>query len=290
MQELRILTAIIDTGSFQNAAKAMYISQPAVSQSIANLEKRLGEKVLIRHSPIRPTPIGKELLKTARQILDKEQSFSKNLHKMKDGYLQKISVAVDYLVSSEVIHSVMVSTIKKFPKVTFVITKLPGREVIEAVRGDEKEMGFGSFQRNMNELKKIQIFREKILLVTGKRNPHLKHLVNDYQEFLSKTVLLTSYLDPPELRPSKVKIRDYFEDIWQINDIGLQIKLLSLGQGVTYVPERILRNHPTAKNFKVLNSVPFYAIEKPYGIFYKESSTLSETTKTFIQEAKRHAS
>ena len=41
LDQLRILKAIVQEGSFKKAAQSLYITQPAVSLQIQNLEKQL---------------------------------------------------------------------------------------------------------------------------------------------------------------------------------------------------------------------------------------------------------
>ena len=42
LDQLRILRAIASEGSFKKAADSLYVTQPAVSLQIQNLEKQLG--------------------------------------------------------------------------------------------------------------------------------------------------------------------------------------------------------------------------------------------------------
>ena len=41
MQELRVFAAVIENNGFQRAAEKLYISQSAVSQAVASLERKL---------------------------------------------------------------------------------------------------------------------------------------------------------------------------------------------------------------------------------------------------------
>ena len=45
LDQLRILRAIVSEGSFKKAADSLYVTQPAVSLQIQNLEKQLEEKL-----------------------------------------------------------------------------------------------------------------------------------------------------------------------------------------------------------------------------------------------------
>ncbi|MEV8308660.1 LysR family transcriptional regulator [Streptomyces flavidovirens] len=70
LKHLRCLVAIIDTGSFTDAAHELGISQAAVSRTIAGLENLLGVRLLHRTSrSVAPTATGVQALARARMLL-----------------------------------------------------------------------------------------------------------------------------------------------------------------------------------------------------------------------------
>ena len=70
MKHLRCLVAIIDTGSFTDAALELGVSQAAVSRTLAGLEDVLGVRLLHRTSrSIAPTTAGIQVLARARVLL-----------------------------------------------------------------------------------------------------------------------------------------------------------------------------------------------------------------------------
>lgn len=71
LSDLRLLRAIVDSGSMMKAAARLNITQPAVSKAIAALEKTLGVAVLDRTPRgITPTIYGDVLLKGAAAVFD----------------------------------------------------------------------------------------------------------------------------------------------------------------------------------------------------------------------------
>ena len=67
---LRIFMAVAEKGSFTLAAKALGVSQPAVSQNIAELEKRLGAELFLRRKgSVTLTPKGAAFKEYAGRIL-----------------------------------------------------------------------------------------------------------------------------------------------------------------------------------------------------------------------------
>lgn len=70
LRQLRCLVAIVDTGTFTDAAIELGVSQAAVSRTLAALESALGVRVLRRTSrEVVPTAVGAQLLPRARRLL-----------------------------------------------------------------------------------------------------------------------------------------------------------------------------------------------------------------------------
>jgi len=71
LRDLEIFTAVTRTGSFRGAAARLYTSQPAVTRSIARLERGLGVTLFERSSRgVQPTPAGEALTAKARRVIN----------------------------------------------------------------------------------------------------------------------------------------------------------------------------------------------------------------------------
>ena len=70
LYKLHIFAIVAQTGSFNQAAKRLYLTQSAISQHIQSLENHFGAPLFVRKSTgVHLTPAGKMLLDYARQIL-----------------------------------------------------------------------------------------------------------------------------------------------------------------------------------------------------------------------------
>lgn len=68
---MRALVRVIETGSFSAAARQLRTGQPAVSRSVAQLEKRLGVPLLLRSSrKLVPTESGRNFYEHAKRALE----------------------------------------------------------------------------------------------------------------------------------------------------------------------------------------------------------------------------
>jgi LysR family transcriptional regulator, chromosome initiation inhibitor len=66
--QLAAFAAVLEEGSFDLAARRLAVTPSAISQRIKALEDRLGQVLVIRHLPCRPTPAGEALLRRVRPM------------------------------------------------------------------------------------------------------------------------------------------------------------------------------------------------------------------------------
>ncbi|MDS0137904.1 LysR family transcriptional regulator [Amycolatopsis sp. CM201R] len=70
IRELRAFVAVVEAGAMSKAARQLHVSQPALSQTITALERRLGVRLLVRTSTgVQVTDAGTTLLGEARAVL-----------------------------------------------------------------------------------------------------------------------------------------------------------------------------------------------------------------------------
>lgn len=70
IRHVRAFLAVVDCGGFTAAAELLLITQPALSRTVADLERRLGERLLDREQrPVQPTPAGRALVPQARRLI-----------------------------------------------------------------------------------------------------------------------------------------------------------------------------------------------------------------------------
>ncbi|MBO0677484.1 LysR family transcriptional regulator [Mycolicibacterium sp. S2-37] len=81
LRELRYFVAAAEAGSFTEAAAQLYVSQAAVSRTIAGLEKVVGDR-LLRRVPrgCELTPTGYQVLPQARRVLSEAENFAEFLN------------------------------------------------------------------------------------------------------------------------------------------------------------------------------------------------------------------
>ena len=74
IQQLHYIIKIVETGSMNEAAKQLFITQPSLSNAVRDLENEMGIEIFIRNPKgITLTKDGMEFLSYARQVVEQTQ-------------------------------------------------------------------------------------------------------------------------------------------------------------------------------------------------------------------------
>lgn len=92
---LEALAAVIQEGGFERAAGILHITQSAVSQRLKLLEDQVGQLLLIRSSPPRPTEMGRQFLRHFRQVAQLEGDLHIRLNPADDSGCSVFAIGVD---------------------------------------------------------------------------------------------------------------------------------------------------------------------------------------------------
>lgn len=104
--------------SFSNAAKKLYISQPALSNSIKRVEDKVGAPIFDRStSPIQLTDVGQKYLDAVEQILAIQENFAHYLSDSQDLQTGRLTIGSGAMVSSYILPTLISQFKERFPLV-----------------------------------------------------------------------------------------------------------------------------------------------------------------------------
>lgn len=96
LDQLRVLLAVADTGSFSGAGRRLRRAQSAVSHAIATLEGQLQVTLFDRSARLpRLTTAGRELLSRARTVVEDAERMKDRAQELAGGAQSEVSMAVD---------------------------------------------------------------------------------------------------------------------------------------------------------------------------------------------------
>lgn len=156
--QLKYVIAIASSKSFREAASRLFVSQPALSSTIRELEEELNIQLFERtNKGIRLTDPGKEFLAYAKEAVSQYEL-------IEDRYLDRdldkkhFSVSMQHYVFA--VHA-FINVVKEYDngKYTFAVHETRTDEVLSNVRSLDSEVGVVAFSRT-NERVMRKLFRE----------------------------------------------------------------------------------------------------------------------------------
>ena len=101
---LRAFVLSVDEGTFEAASALLRIAGSAFSQRIKALEREVGQVLVTRTVPVRATPAGEELLRTARQMIMLEDEARRSLGFRQPEDAQAV-ITLSVAVNADSLHS-----------------------------------------------------------------------------------------------------------------------------------------------------------------------------------------
>jgi DNA-binding transcriptional LysR family regulator len=134
LRELRYFVVLADELHFGRAAERLHISQSPLSQAIAQLERKLGTKLLDRSSRhVELTDAGSVLLHHARRLLLEAGDAVDATRRAGSGETGSLKLAVGPVSREAVLPGLRHALDERLPALTIEVVDLGGDDVVEAV-------------------------------------------------------------------------------------------------------------------------------------------------------------
>ncbi len=284
--EVRVFDAIVEASGFSRAAERLNLSQSAVSQTVANLEHKLGTQLLLRGRTPELTEAGRRLYTYTRLMLNEEQHTLEDIELIRTGALSTLNLATNSMVNRYFARTLMLEFCAQNPLTRLKLDVVPSKEIIYGVDDGRWELGFGPFQSDMPKHFTTRIyFDEQRVLCVHRNHPAFDKLMQDPSAELANTTLLTSYLDEATKRPEANRLSSQFAAVWEVSNLDLRLALAEEGKGVTYLSDRLLEDTP---GMSAIPSLDAANIPRHVGVYYKKHEPLSTGAKHFLALCDRH--
>ncbi|MGH8352392.1 MAG: LysR family transcriptional regulator [Pseudomonas sp.] len=240
IKHLRLVTAIAETANLTRAARALCLSQPALSKQLAELEERLGFALFYRTKRAMILTEPGALLDTqARQILGRVAELEGQLHQYANGDSGKLRISIDRVHQADWLPAVMKQFRMRYPRVELVLKQVPDllhslqqREIDVAVIGEAIEAaGVDYVALNEDEMVAVLPLDHPLCRQTHVSAPDLGGVDLLYYFELERSYLYRRYL-----YPNQISLGSFHH----IQNIDAIIELVTAGEGVSILPRRLL--------------------------------------------------
>jgi DNA-binding transcriptional LysR family regulator len=177
LRDLHVLHAVVQHGSMAKAAVQLGVSQPAVSEVIADLEHALGVRLLDRSSRgIEPTMYGNALLKRSMTVFDELKQSIRDIEFLADPTTGEVKIACPLAIAFTIIPHVIERFVKQYPRVVMHFDEVASASATRDFRELRERkydliLGRGSSleaeQRSADELNIECLFDDQLVIAAG---------------------------------------------------------------------------------------------------------------------------
>lgn len=169
LKHLRAFVAVCDTLHFTKAARAMYLSQPALSALIRQLESELGVQLILRTTrAVEITPLGKDFVLTARRLLAEFDAALTDVRGVRALARGRVTIAVLPSLCGTLLPGVIAEFRQAHPQIEIHLRDLPGDDVVAAVLGKAVDFGLG-FSQSSREIRAQPLLRDRLVALCARR-------------------------------------------------------------------------------------------------------------------------
>jgi DNA-binding transcriptional LysR family regulator len=166
LRQLRAFVLLAETGSFTQAARAMHVTQSALSLLVRELEGGLKSRLVNRTTrSISLTEVGQEFLPTAQRVLDDLQHAVGHVDKLLAKQRGRVVVAAPLVLSGTFLPPLLARFIQRYPGVEVVLKDSLPDEVLPRVHSGAADLGIGTFRQMQQELEQVLLFKESMMAV-----------------------------------------------------------------------------------------------------------------------------
>lgn len=142
-QDWEILKSLFVYKNITKAAEALYISQPALTNRIKQIEKEFGTVIINRgRRGVQFTPQGEYLAKCAEEMLIKLQEIKDNLSNMENAIVGTIKLGVSNYFTKYKLPKLLRLFKDQYPNVEFQVTTGWSRDMFHALYNKEVHIAF----------------------------------------------------------------------------------------------------------------------------------------------------
>ncbi|MDD2529307.1 MAG: LysR family transcriptional regulator [Lentimicrobiaceae bacterium] len=181
-----VFMAVAENLNFSKAADELFISQPAVTNHIKELESRLNTALFERKgNRVYLTNAGKLTYNRLKTIRQQYQELEYELERLNDSFKGTLRIGASSTISQYVIPKVIAAFYNRYPEINLYLLNGNSFEMEQKLIENEIDLALVENQTSHSNIKYIDFLDDEICVITGSRSVYARRKVitaTDFQE------------------------------------------------------------------------------------------------------------
>ena len=291
-RDLYVLAIVVQCGSMAKAAAQLGVSQPSVSEVIADLEHALGVRLLDRNPKgITPTLYASALLKRSLVAFDELKQGIRDIEFLADPTVGELRIGCPESISSSILPAIIQRISQQYPRVVPDVDVGPTDTMIRNLL--DRSLDFvvargGQTLADDSVIDRLDVevlFDDELVVVAGTQSKWARRRKIDLAELVNERWILSApgtWNHTVAAEAFRARGLSLPEISLKTLSIHLRANLLTAGPFITLVPHSVLRLYGDRFSLKVL-PVDLPVRPWPVTIVTLKNRTLSPVVERFIE-------
>ena len=288
--QLEAFVTVVREGSFSKAAKALYRTQPAVSQIIRRLEDEVGQALFDRASRRGVlTDAGHVLLEHAERLMNfRNQAIAAldDVRNVRRGQLVIATNELTCLYLLPLLHEYR----RLYPAVRLSVRRALASRIPADVRDYGADLGVVTYQPEDAALQSVVVYHDQLAFVVPRSHPFTKKRQVSIKDLGAEPFVAHHVSSPYRARVVETfrKKRVTLQMPVEMPTIDAIKKFVAAGNGVALLPVIAVESE-LERGELVRVHVPELAFERPVRLVFRKGESISHAATAFLGVAEAHA-
>lgn len=253
IRQLRYFIAVAECLSFTQAAKQLFISQPSLSQQIADLERHIGVSLLIRkHNGISLTNAGKALLKDAKIIVTKCSELIQHANEAETGIVGDLKIGILGYTEKQILPNIVMNFRQKYPRVNLSFEQFSLGSLDTALVRNDIDIGFTAIweQHYLPNVAYKKIYKDSLCVVLPSNHALARESGFELSSIIDEPIVFQKKDNSPRGYNNLFRIcinRDFYPKTTSMSDMWAVLLGVECGIGISILPSVIPKSYNSSR-------------------------------------------
>ena len=284
LRHLRAAVYIAKCGSFRSAADALHISQPALSQTISELESELGVTLFDRNSrSVKQTEVGKNFVLDAQNVLLGFERLIQETGDIVKSRRGRVVVSCVSSIAGRVLPLAIIRCAQRYPEIDVIVQDDVAIQVLSIVQEGNADFGLTIEPASLrNGMQFEPLHQDRFFLVCQNTHPLAKRQHVSWKALKGERLISLSTssgthgIISAEIGRQQVRV----SQPTLVSHLSTVLGMLESGFGVAVLPKIALpiANHPTLISIPLIQPM----LSRTIGVYRRHDRSMSPAASAFL--------
>jgi DNA-binding transcriptional LysR family regulator len=285
LTDLRLMVKVAEANSVTGGAQALFLSVPAASTRIKNLEESIGAKLLFRTPQgVTLTPPGQTLVQHARLVLGQLERLRGDLQEYASGIKGHLSVWASATAMGEFLPPVLQTFLRQHPDVNVDLRERLSHDIVRSVSEGKVDVGIVSGYERTEALQVIPYRRDRLVAVLPRGHALASRTTIAFADTLDFDQI--GLQDGSALRAFLQRLCD---DLHRSLKLRIEVsnfegacRMIEAGVGIGVIPESAARRHAEALQIEIVPLTDAWAVRQMH-VCVRDLETLPGFARDLVE-------